>query len=237
MYSTRPHQTLTNTPRAHTLTVTVTHSPHTHHSITTSLLNDHGFTIDSPYTPPSPLSLPTHTHTRARTHTHTHTHTLQTHLLLNTLTIHSLTTCIHITRHYRQWSPHSLTYHSITYRTLTHSTNKRELNKHSRRTHHTLRLPPFTHTLTIHSCMHSTRTHHALTNPPHTHEPTTHSHNTTHSLYTITRTTHSPHDYLITTHSSLMYPHSLTSQSRTHYGAPTLSHTPHAIIHRSRTQT
>ena len=126
---------------------------HTHHSITTQKLNDHGFTTHSPHTPPSPRSLPTYALT----------HTLQTHLLLNTLTILSSPT------HHSplQWPPHSLTHslthhaeHSRTQQTSANSTNTRgALTTHPcfRRS---LTHSPCTHAFNMHSpCTHQALTH------------------------------------------------------------------------------
>ena len=138
-------------------------------------LNDDGFITHSSYTPHSPRSLPTH----ALTHTTTHN-------LLNTLTMHSLTTCIHITRHYKQlsqWSPHSLTIqprteHSHTQQIIANRTNTRGA-------------------LTTHACSRRSLTHppyiHVFNAPsPNTHEHTTRSHTDCHchSLTTYSSLNH-----------------------------------------------
>ena len=146
---------------------------HTHHSITTQSLNDHGFTTHSPYTPPSPRSLPTHplSHTINSSPTE-HTHHVFTH---------------HMHTHHSSLQTVVTT---LTHLPFNHVPNTHALNKQSR-TPQTLMLPPFTHTLIIHPCiqraptMHS-RTHHALlTNPPCAHSLTvtvTVTHSLTHSL-------------------------------------------------------
>ena len=130
MYSTRTHHAFTNTPRAHALIVTVTHSLthyiyyHTHHALTTQLLNHHSLITFSLCTHLPPLSYHTITHSPRCTHTLTHsscnpapiTHT-------HTHTQHVIT--------YRSHT-HTLNKHSHTQQTLSHSTNTRDaLDTHS----------------------------------------------------------------------------------------------------------
>ena len=149
----------------------------------------------------------------------THSHALQTHNLLNTLTMYSLTTCIHITRHYRQlsqWSPHSLTIqprteHSHTQQIIVNPTNTRgALTTHSC-SHRSLTHPPYIHVFNSHSPStheHITRLH----TDCHCHSLTTQSHTCTHHSIT----TQSLNDHGFITHSSYTPPSSLSPPPHTH---------------------
>ena len=151
--------------------------------------------------------------------------------------MYSLTTCTHITRHYRQWSPHSLTHLPFNHVPNTHTLNKQSRTQQilAARSPHTH--VPAAHSHTNHKSMSSTRTHHALTNPPRDQSLTV---TVTHSLYyhthyalTTQLLTGNHHSLIIfspCTHLPSLFHHTITYSSR-----HTL--TPHAITHRPRTHT